>query len=189
MLRMAKMELQFAQHHQKRFADRLRREPVPLAVGDSVWLDSRNIKTQRPSAKLDHRRFGPFKILEVVNPVAYRLELPPSMKIHPVFHVSLLQPVSPDYHVDYSPLPPVVVDGTLEYEVDEILNSRIRRNKLEYLVNWKGFGPQDRTWEPHTNMTHCAQLLDDFHVKNPTLPSPHQHASIKPSRAATKRRS
>ena len=94
----------------------------------------------RPSQKLDVKRMGPFKILGVVGDgkMAYRLELPARMgKIHPVFHVSLLEP----YHENkwegrvQEPPPPEEIEGELEYEVEEILDSKIVRGKLKYLVN------------------------------------------------------
>jgi hypothetical protein len=81
----------------KRFADRKRKEAPLYVIGQKVWLDARNIRTERPSKKLDVRRLGPFEVLAPVpkdahSPSAYRLALPPSWKVHPVFHVSLLRP-------------------------------------------------------------------------------------------------
>jgi len=58
-------------------------------VGDLVWLDAPNWKTRRPSAKLDHRRHGPFKIARKISSHTFRLELHGSMQVHPIFHVSL----------------------------------------------------------------------------------------------------
>src|SRR5882672_8323117 len=68
---------------------------LSFQVGDTVWLDSRNIKTTCPSKKLDHRFLGPFPIVEKVSSHAFRLGLSLALsRIHPVFHVSLLQPAS-----------------------------------------------------------------------------------------------
>ena len=70
-----------------------KREDAPaLKEGDKVYLLRRNIKTTRPSDKLDHVKIGPFRIQEQIGKVNYRLELPKEMRIHPVFHVSLLEP-------------------------------------------------------------------------------------------------
>jgi len=59
-------------------------------VGDKVWLSAKHIQTTRPSKKLDYKKLGPFKVTKVINRNAYRLELPNPMKVHNVFHVSLL---------------------------------------------------------------------------------------------------
>ena len=69
-----------------------RRRPAPdLVPGQKVWLLRRHVQTTRPSSKLDVRRLGPFVIIEKVRLSAFRLELLSSIKIHPVFHVSLLE--------------------------------------------------------------------------------------------------
>jgi hypothetical protein len=93
-------------------------------------LSRRNITTTRPSTKLDYKRLGPFKILEVVgeSKMAFTLDLPPGMKIHPVFHASLLDP----HHANTipgrtrPPPPAITVEDALEYKVKEILDSRVR---------------------------------------------------------------
>ena len=75
----------------------IRNAPAPiLRVGDNIWLNSKNISTRRPLRKLYHRCLGQFKILEVISTLAYRLELPLDLKIHNVFHVSLLDLATAD---------------------------------------------------------------------------------------------
>ena len=61
-------------------------------VADKVMFNRHNIKTKRPTGKLDHKYFGPFVVKQKVGQQAYELELPPSMSIHPVFYVGLLEP-------------------------------------------------------------------------------------------------
>ena len=96
------------------------------------------------------------------------------MRIHPVFHVNLLEP----YQVDtipgrqLQPVPPIIVDEHQEYEVEDIVDSRIRRNQIQYLVHWKGYNLMDRTWEPFKNVMHCQDLLKKFHAKHPSRPRP-----------------
>src|SRR6202000_1401986 len=135
-------QIKIAQAQYQLPADR-RRQPAPtLNVGDRVWLNAKHITTKRPSKKLDHKRLGPFRISKKISSHAFRLELPHGMRfLHPVFHISLLEP----YHTNtipnrVQPPPlPVEIDGHTKYEVAAILNSRRRRQRLEYLVQWKGF--------------------------------------------------
>lgn len=79
-----------AQEDAKKYANRKRLDHE-FTVGAKVWLLRKNIKTKRPSDKLDHRRIGPFIILEQINPVCFKLKLPKSCRIQPVFHVSMLE--------------------------------------------------------------------------------------------------
>ena len=136
-----------------------------LRVGDKVWLHRRGgITTPRPSPKLDYKRMGPFTITQQVNPVAYRIELPPSAAIHNVFHISMLEP----YHESSTPgrrqmpPPPVEIDGHELYIVDKILAQRVRRRQLQYLVRWQGYGPADDTWEPLSYVKNARQPLREF---------------------------
>ncbi|KNZ76407.1 Chromobox like protein, partial [Termitomyces sp. J132] len=59
--------------------------------------------------------------------------------------------------------PPVKVEDEYHYEVDEILNSRIVRGRLQYLVRWKGYEPEDDTWKPQKNLNRAPDKLQDFH--------------------------
>ena len=63
-----------------------------LKVGDLVMVDKRNLSTQRPSKKLDHKNAGPFPIIKVVGKRAFRVQLPNRSQAHPTFHVQLLEP-------------------------------------------------------------------------------------------------
>jgi hypothetical protein len=80
-------EMHRAQLRYQENADEHRMPAPDYQEGDLVWLDARNWKTRRPSAKLDHRRHRPFRITRKVSSYAYRLELHNSMQVHPVFHV------------------------------------------------------------------------------------------------------
>jgi hypothetical protein len=168
--------LRDAQAAHKKAADRFRLDSSPndpkFKVGDSVWLLRRNVKTTRPCEKLDYQRLGPFVIVDQVNDVAFRLDLPSHMHIHPVFHVSLLEPwtsTSIPGRVIPPPPPIQLVDGP-EYEVEAILDSKILRNKLYYLVDWLGYSPTDRTWEPAENLSNASELVAEFHQRYPNKP-------------------
>jgi hypothetical protein len=105
-----------------------------------VWLDASNIRTERPTKKLDYKQLGPFKVLALIGRRSYRLELPKSIRIHDVFHISLLRLAADDpLPRQRAPPPPLIIvirEGvnSLEYEVDEIVDLRKLRNKLIYKV-------------------------------------------------------
>lgn len=163
--------LRHAQEAYTTFANNHRRAHN-FKIGDLVFLNRKNIRTTRPSTKLDDKFFGPFKIISQINDVAFRLRLPSSMKIHPVFHVSLFKPKDPDHTaIPQSPPPdPITVSGQLEYEVEAILDSKRYRNSVRYLVHWKGYDASERTWEPISALANCNDLVLEFHERNPTKP-------------------
>ena len=72
-------------------------EGPDLKEGDKVYLLIKNFESKRPSKKLDYIRIGPFKIISKVTEVSYRLDLLLRMKIHPVHHVAMLEPVYGNY--------------------------------------------------------------------------------------------
>jgi hypothetical protein len=74
------------------------RDTPKYKAGDLVWLEGRNLRTNQPTAKLAPRRHGPFKVVQVMSPVNYRLELPTQWSIHTVFHIDLLTPYRRDTH-------------------------------------------------------------------------------------------
>ena len=143
--------LRHAQHTQKTYADR-HRLPSSFAIGDRVWLLRRHIKTTRPCDKLDYRRLGPFRITGKINDVTFHLDLPPQLQIHLVFHCSLLEPL-----IKQPPFPIVLHHRRPRWSWTparsmKLLPSSIPnlfgRNKLYYLVDWLGYSPSERTWEP-----------------------------------------
>ena len=98
----------------------------------------KNIKTNRSSQKLDVKRLDPFKILEIIDEskLVFKLELPPQMRIHSVFHVKLLESYKINTLADrIQSIPsPILVENELEYVVEEVLDSKIDRGKLKYYI-------------------------------------------------------
>ena len=114
---------------------------------------------------------GPFPIIGQVGSSSYRLGLPSSIRIHPVFHVSLLEPYVANTfprRVVAGP-PPIEVDGVLEFEVQAVVDSRIWRHKLQYLVDWVGYDASDRTWEPADALAN-TDAIANFHKNFPSRP-------------------
>ncbi|CAJ0959949.1 unnamed protein product, partial [Ranitomeya imitator] len=131
------------------------------------------------SPKFKPRFIGPYKISEVLNPVSFRLALPASFAIHNVFHRSLLQRYVAPMVPSVDPPAPVLVEGELEYVVEKILDSRISRRKLQYLVKWKGYGQEDNSWVVASDV-HAADLVRAFHLARPDRPGGSGEGSVTP---------
>jgi len=152
-----------------------RRAPAPTSTpGDKVYLDSSDIHTTRPSRKLSHRHLGPYRVKCRVGRYAYRLALPHSMRrLHPVFNIVKLTLAPPDPIAGRrttAPPPPELIDGEEEYVVEEILDSRMFRHRLQYLVKWEGYGIENNTWEYAENLDNAAEVVADFHTRHPGAP-------------------
>ena len=154
-----------AQQRQKALADKRRVDQV-YKVGDKVLLNIKylNLKHREPSRKLLPKWIGPFEVVQVVGPVAYKLKMNPGWRVHPVFHVSLLEPYREDGRVQPPP-PPVEMEGALEYEVESILEHRfrgIKNPKAYYKVAWKGYGIEHNSWEPESNVVNAPEAVADY---------------------------
>jgi hypothetical protein len=150
-----------------------RHDPTPeYKVGDRVYLDASDIKTTRPSKKLAHRNLGPFPVVRRVGSHAYRLRLPRSLsRLHPVFPVVKLTLAPLDSFGRHNKPPPLptIVDDEEHYEVEEVLDSRLYRGKLQYLVKWKGFGYEENSWA-HESDVFAPRLVREFHRIHPAAP-------------------
>ncbi|MBW0579311.1 hypothetical protein O181_119026 [Austropuccinia psidii MF-1] len=142
-----------------------------------VWLSSKNIKSGRPTKKLSERWLGPFPILKKVSTHAYHLKLPSQWKsIHPAFHISLLEPVKtstiPNWHQE--PPPPIIIEEEDKWEVSQILDSKLKRRKVWYLVECKGLSqnPKRSTLEPAKNLKNFPEPVKDIHSLAPENPGP-----------------
>jgi len=90
--RQAKQTLENTRESLKKYYDRKATEQPSIEVGDLVMLSAKKIRTKQPSKRLSPKLYGPFKVLERKGSRAYKLEISPRWKIHPVFHISLLEP-------------------------------------------------------------------------------------------------
>ena len=110
--------------------------PRTFKAGDKIYLNSKNIKSMCLFKKLDYKYYGPFKIEKPIKKQVYQLKLPQKMKIHNMFHVSLLEPYTKTNNSNVPVPPSIVVKGENEYKVEEIFDSQIHQGKLQYLVKW-----------------------------------------------------
>ena len=157
-------ELEFVRHRMKRHYDKSRMSEPPLEEGDKTFLIRRNIKTKRPSDKLDFKKLGPFIVKRKISDTNYELSLPEGMKIHPVFHISLLEPAPANSELQDQ----VEVEDEPEFEVEAILAERQQGQQTEYLVKWKGYDHAENTWEPTEHLTNSSQALEEYRRKEPS---------------------
>ena len=138
----------------RKSVNKKRKSGPQLKEGDRVYLLTKNLKSKRPSRKLDYMKVGPFLIEEVRSPVNYKLKLPTDTKIHPVFHISLLEPAD-----STTPLQETFhFEDEEEHTVEKILEQRGQK----YLIKWKDYDYTENTWEPFKNLANCQQLLQEF---------------------------
>ena len=172
----AKQHLLQAQEQQSKYANKYRRE-ISFQLGDRVMLSTENInlKEMKQTRKLLSRYIGPYKIIEVLSPLNYRLELPPSLRIHPVFHICKLKLYHDEstkfptrIQDDLRPLPELLTNGEEEWEVKKIVGKRTRRvgrtrkERIEYLVIWEGYPEYEKTWEPEENLINAKERVEEY---------------------------
>jgi hypothetical protein len=103
-----------------------------LKKKDKIYLIQRNIQTKQPSIKLDYKKLGLFKIKRVTGLVNYKLVLPKTINIYPVFHISLLELILPE--ILPAPVTEIKpVNPNTEYKIEEILDYKQVRNYIKYL--------------------------------------------------------
>jgi len=136
---------------------------------DQVLLEATNLQTTHRKVKLALRHYGPFKVIWA-SPTNCKLELLPHIKIHPVFHNSLLKPYheTKEHGPDHEKLAPEIVNGEEEhYEIKAILMARPTRNRksTQYLIKWKGYPALENSWLLKKELTHIKELLNEFKRK------------------------
>jgi len=157
--REAKQTIENTQESMKKYYDRKATEQPSIEAGDLLMLNAKNICTKRPAKKQSAKLYARFKVFEKKGSRAYKLEISPQSKIHPVFHVSRLEPyrASNRPNREQPPRDPEDTEGDLAWEVERIVTSEIisytrnigGRNKemkeLRYFVKWKGCAEDENT--------------------------------------------
>jgi len=176
--------LEAARHRMIQFADRTRTTHKSFEVGEYVMLNAKNLKLLTGGCnKLLPRFVGPFKIIEKINAVAFKLQLPKTMRVHNVFHSSLLKVYNrrEGVHPDDDEPKALIIDDKEEYEVEVLVGKRdktistkktnegkIRKTRVEYLVQWKGYGPHHNQWIPEDELNrHCSKLVSEYNERHP----------------------
>jgi len=175
-----KEEIANAQRQNKPSADSRRQQPPDFQAGQSVFVKSQYFRTTRPSKKLSEKYLRLYEIIAQPSLQSFTLRLLDTMRaVHPVFHVFMLEPATPNTFQQCSEPPPapVIIDGEPEYEISKIVDSKIDRQracKLLYKVIWLGYEDTDNDseWLPATKLEHAKELVNDFHLKYPAKPGP-----------------
>jgi hypothetical protein len=146
-----------AQAHMQDTTNR-HRLPIPFAVGDKVKLKATNLRfVQQPCSKLRDRYIGPLLITEEVYPVAFRLKLPPRVRIHDIVHAILLERWNSETeHADNTQPIPIVHDAK-RFEVDQVLDVAFNSNGTGLLFKV----PSEDTWEPMRGVNHLS-IFSEF---------------------------
>src|SRR5258708_2500979 len=151
------------------------RSPTPTyKVRAKVWLNAQNYMTTHLTKKLDHKWLGPFVIDKVISPATIKLCLSACEQgVHPVISVFNVCPY-PDPILEHplDPHPnPVLIDGSEEYEVESIVDSKYRYQCLHYLVKFKGWPDSNNEWLPADHLANAPDIMQDFHLRYPSAPT------------------
>jgi len=136
--KVARAALGKVQKEMKRYVDRKQEKAEEYKIGNLVLLSTKDLKWQmieRRSEKLTEWFIGPYRVKGIVSTNAIELELPSSIKIHPVVNVSQVWLYKPQVKGQKKTLPkPVIIGGEKEFKVEKILNKRVVREKEKFLV-------------------------------------------------------
>jgi len=118
---------------------------------------------ERRSEKLMKCFVGPYKIKGIISSNAVELELPKSIRIHPIVNVSKVRLYKPQVEGQKkTPPKPVIIEGEEEFKVEKILNKRIVQGKKKFLVRWKGYTVEEDMWEDRKNLENAKGLVEEF---------------------------
>jgi len=143
----AEAALKKTQEEMKRYADRSRKETEKWEKGDWMLLSTEDLVfKERPTKKLMERYVGPYTIEEVVSSNMVKLQLPSSMRIHPVVNISQIVQYKEQVKGQKKEERKLIeVEGVEEWEVEKILNKKKMRRVEKDLIRWKGFTAEGDT--------------------------------------------
>src|SRR5260221_7862570 len=158
-----------AQECYQKYTDK-HHSPAPLLkIGDRVYVKAKYFRTTRPSKKLSEKNLGPYEVIAIPGSHSFTLRLPQHFRsIHPIFHISQLEPVELDPFPQRTqpPPPPVEIPGDIEYHISKNLYSKLDRHfqgnsLLRYLVHWSGYeGMEEETsWVSAQDLEHAQEVV------------------------------
>lgn len=154
-----------AQEKYKKYADQ-RRIPATFQVGDQVLLATKTFDLPQYSSKtnrqLGPKYLGPYKIIAKIAEGAYKLELPPALALHPVFHASQLQQYHDPTEFPDRPKTRTTTDHSKtnkNKEITKIIDKRTKKGTLQYLVQWEGSDDCNQSWIPAKNLESAHHLI------------------------------
>ena len=172
-----KKELKEAQEPQLAAYNKNRNNDLEFAPGDKVYLSTINLVTDEGAKKLSDLCTRPFEVIKKVGDGAYKLKLPPHIKVNPVFNVALLTRWQPDLipgRVQPEPAP-IVVDSHEEYVIKKILDSNWLGKHFQYKVTYNQYGKEHDEWLFRDDLLEDlgAESLEDykkeFYRRHPTM--------------------
>ncbi len=153
---------------------------VPVSIRQSLLDSVHKVPgsghpgSQRTLSLLQARYWWPSMSRDTIRYIRSSSNFPPRYRIHPTFHVSLLKPCSsptPDQREPGEPPPPEILDQPSVYQVRNIMDSWRWGGRLEYLVDWEGYGPEEQSWVARDDILD-PMLLQEFHRIHPNRPAP-----------------
>ena len=197
----AQLAMDFAAAQAKRRYDGKHR-PIEFEVGDKVYLRLHRgyHLPGNPSRKYSQQRAGPFVVKKRVGRLAYELDFPPNMGIHPVISVAHLSPTPPgEDPFDREIPPPGPVDASQQssssasesgdsYEVEAVLQHKKVRNGYKYLIKWKGWGHEHNVWKTEQQLRHSQRLVNEYWERQGGRPGAEQPPTEAPRRRGRPRK-
>ena len=145
-----------------------KRKEQKFIVDELVMLDTKNLNTphlghQDAKRKIMPRWLGPFKIVALTSIDSYEIQLPLGVRLHPVFHTSLLKPFQKDSNSARIQRTKEVIlpDGATGYLIDKIIGYKTIKGIEYYKIRWQGYTAKDDTWEPWSNIQTVAEYHRD----------------------------
>ena len=158
-----------AQTVYEEFANRRCDHTSVIKQGDMIWLNARNLATERLSKKLSNKFEELFRVIRTISTHTSKLKIPEDWRHHDVFRNYLLHLAATDSlpgQVSLTSFPVIFTEGVKEFEVEAIINSQMHWGHLEFLVQWVGY---DRlTYQPFDDVKDATEALNNYFQRHST---------------------